>query len=98
MQLFRRRNICMMRCGQVRTAPERADDGTAGEEGTGQQEQQAHPLPLQLVRKAEQFLAHMERFRGMAVYLSVQELLQVILRETDYLNYVAVKPEGGRRR
>ena len=80
------------------SAPERADDGTAGEEGTGQREQQAHPLPPQLVRKAEQFLAHMERFRGMAVYLSVQELLQVILRETDYLNYVAVKPEGGRRR
>ena len=57
-----------------------------------------HPLPPALIQKARRFLERIDHYRGLAVYLSVQELLQTILRETDYLNYVAVKPEGGRRR
>lgn len=55
-------------------------------------------LPQQLLQKIRAFLERINRYRGLAVYLSVQELLQTILRETDYLNYVAVKPEGARRR
>ena len=56
------------------------------------------PIAQQLADKISGFLARIERYRKLASYLSVQELLQTILRETDYLNYVAVKPEGSKRR
>lgn len=52
----------------------------------------------QLIEKIRSFLDHISRYRDLSAYLSVQELLQTILRETDYLNYVAVKPEGNKRR
>ena len=51
-----------------------------------------------LIDKIRSFLDRISRYRGLSAYLSVQELLQTILRETDYLNYVAVKPEGNKRR
>ncbi|MBD5477245.1 MAG: UvrD-helicase domain-containing protein [Lachnospiraceae bacterium] len=51
-----------------------------------------------LIDKIGNFLDRISRYRGLSAYLSVQELLQTILRETDYLNYVAVKPEGNKRR
>lgn len=51
-----------------------------------------------LADKIRDFLDRISRYRGLSTYLSVQELLQTILRETDYLNYVAVKPEGNKRR
>ena len=51
-----------------------------------------------LAGKIRIFLGRINRYRGLSAYLSVQELLQMILRETDYLNYVAVKPEGNKRR
>ena len=52
----------------------------------------------QLTDKINHFLTRIERYRRQASYLSVQELLQTILRETDYINYVAVQPDGGKRR
>lgn len=51
-----------------------------------------------LARKIKQFLEKIARYRKMAAYLPVQELLQTILRETGYLHYVAVKPDGGKRK
>lgn len=51
-----------------------------------------------LAGKIQDFLNQINRYRELSAYLSVQELLQTILRETDYLNYVAVKPDGGKRR
>lgn len=51
-----------------------------------------------LIDKIRSFLDRISRYRSLSAYLSVQELLQTILRETDYLNYVAVKPEGNKRR
>lgn len=51
-----------------------------------------------LAGKIRIFLDRINCYRGLSAYLSVQELLQTILRETDYLNYVAVKPEGNKRR
>ena len=58
----------------------------------------ATAISQQLSDKIEKFLLHIDRCRRLASYLSVQELLQTILRETDYLNYVTVKPEGNKRR
>ncbi len=52
----------------------------------------------ELSEKIARFLAGVERYRDMAVYVSVHELLQTILRETEYLNYVAAKPDGRKRR
>lgn len=51
-----------------------------------------------LTDKIRLFLERLVRYRKLSAYLSVQELLQMILRETDYLNYVAVRPEGNKRR
>ena len=51
-----------------------------------------------LHNKIRGFIDCINRYRELASFLSVQELLQTILRETDYLNYVAVKPEGSKRR
>ncbi len=67
-------------------------DDTADEAG------QAAPVAAALRDKINAFLERLDRYRGLASYLSVQELLQTILRETDYLHYVAVKPEGNKRR
>ena len=52
----------------------------------------------QLAGKIKIFIHGINRYRELSAYLSVQELLQTILRETDYLNYVTVKPEGNKRR
>ncbi len=48
--------------------------------------------------KITAFLGKIAAYRSMSVYLSVHELLQVILRETGYLHDVAARPEGSRRR
>ena len=48
--------------------------------------------------KIRKFLEKIAAYREMSVYLSVHELLQIILRDTGYAHYVAARPEGGRRR
>lgn len=61
-------------------------------------EEASERMDDRIVSKVQFFLSSVNRYRELAVYLSVQELLQTILRETGYLNYVAVKPEGKKRR
>ncbi|MBD5445377.1 MAG: helicase-exonuclease AddAB subunit AddA [Lachnospiraceae bacterium] len=51
-----------------------------------------------LVEKLKVFMENIEKYREMAVYMPVHELLQTIIREYSYLNYVAAKPGGSRRR
>ncbi len=58
----------------------------------------ADGMDSRIADKIRSFLASVHRYRELAVCLSVQELLQTILRETAYLHYVAVKPEGNKRR
>lgn len=58
----------------------------------------AADIPASLRQKAADFLEKIARYRDLAVYTSVHELLQIILRESGYLAYVAVRPEGSRRR
>ncbi|MBD5508556.1 MAG: helicase-exonuclease AddAB subunit AddA [Lachnospiraceae bacterium] len=48
--------------------------------------------------KISVFLQKISRYRDLAAYLSVHELLQTILRESGYLHYVAARSEGSRRR
>ena len=51
-----------------------------------------------LCQKLQTFLNRVEKYRDMAVYMPVHELLQTIIREYAYLSYVAAKPGGNRRR
>lgn len=55
-------------------------------------------IPAPLCQKAAVFLDRIARYRDLAVYTGVYELLQTILRESGYLSYVAARPEGGKRR
>ena len=58
----------------------------------------AADIPAPLCQKAAAFLDRIARYRDLAVYTGVYELLQTILRESGYLSYVAARPEGGKRR
>lgn len=51
-----------------------------------------------LGEKFRVFLENIEKYREMTIYMPVHELLQTIIREYSYLNYVAAKPGGSRRR
>ncbi len=48
--------------------------------------------------KADDFLKYLETLRFRATYLTIRELLQQILDETDYLDYVTALPGGLKRR
>lgn len=65
---------------------------------TGQADETVQEISGELRDKIAAFLDKIAAYREMSVYLSVHELLQIILRETGYLHDVAARPEGGRRR
>ena len=65
---------------------------------TGGAEQAGQIISPKLRGKIMDFLGKVTRYRELSVYLSVHELLQTILRESGYLHYVSVSPEGGKRR
>lgn len=48
-------------------------------------------------RRLRIFLEKIDRYREMAVYMAVHELLQTIIREYAYLSYVSARPGGSRR-
>ncbi|MCM1386590.1 MAG: helicase-exonuclease AddAB subunit AddA [Bacillus sp. (in: Bacteria)] len=68
-------------------AGESMDDGTEAESSR-----------VRLRWKLQSFLVSIDRYRDMAVYMPVHELLQTIIREYSYFSYVAAKPGGDRRR
>lgn len=51
-----------------------------------------------LAGKCKDFLERIETYRSYTVYMPVRELLQTILSEYHYLDYVSALPGGGRRR
>ncbi len=62
------------------------------EEGEGQEKEE------DLRRKAAAFLGQIESYRDYTVYLPVRELLQKLVNDFDYLNYVTALPAGSKRR
>ena len=48
--------------------------------------------------KVSVFVEMINRYRDMAVYLSIRELLEALLKEFDYLYYVSAMPMGAKRR
>lgn len=51
-----------------------------------------------LRQKVITFLEKLRTYRGYTVYMPIRELLQVLVEEHDYLNYVTALPGGGKRR
>ena len=56
------------------------------------------PLPPALQAKLDHFCADLARYRAMAHYLSIHELLYRIFDETGYDHYVSAMPAGRRRK
>ena len=56
------------------------------------------PLPPALQTKLDHFCADLARYRAMAHYLSIHELLYRIFDETGYDHYVSAMPAGRRRK
>jgi len=48
--------------------------------------------------KANDFLQHIDHYRNLTPYTSIRDLLQRILDDYDYLNYVTALPTGSKRR
>ncbi len=48
--------------------------------------------------KIQQFLAQIENYRNMAIYMPIRELLEQIVADYDYLNYVTAMPAGSKRK
>ena len=51
-----------------------------------------------LQEKIRQFLRFLAEYRDKTVYMPIHELLQDIVTQTGYLNYVSAMPGGGQRR
>ncbi|MCM1045330.1 MAG: helicase-exonuclease AddAB subunit AddA [Candidatus Gastranaerophilales bacterium] len=51
-----------------------------------------------LMRKVHRFLEQISAYRDVAVYLPIRSLLQRIVDDYDYLDYVTALPAGGKRR
>ena len=48
--------------------------------------------------RAKEFLARINHYRSLTPYTPIRDLLQCILDDFDYLNYVTALPAGGKRR
>lgn len=51
-----------------------------------------------LVQKCRDFLEHVKEYRSYVPYLSISELLEKLLEEMHYLEYVTASPDGMQRR
>lgn len=52
----------------------------------------------ELSQKADTFLQRIDHYRNLTPYTSIRDLLQRILDDYDYLNYVTALPTGSKRR
>lgn len=52
----------------------------------------------ELKRKVQSFIAQLEMYRDKATYMQVRELIECIIRDTGYLEYVSAMPDGDRKR
>ena len=53
---------------------------------------------IELAKRVQKFLEELRSLRKKAVYMPVHELLEYIIDNTGYRNYVAAMPAGTRRR
>ena len=76
--------------GRTAQAGEAPEGENAGEDTLGQNEG--------LYQKANTFLRRIDHYRDLTPYTSIRDLLQRILDDYDYLNYVTALPTGSKRR
>lgn len=75
---------------------EDAGNQGAGEEQEGAAGQQAADGKLR--EKCLRFLDRINTYRQYTVYMPIRQLLETVLREHDYLQYVTAMPAGSKRR
>lgn len=55
-------------------------------------------IPMELSRKCMSFVEFIEKYRVAATYMPIGEMLQKIVDEFNYMNYVTALPGGSKRR
>lgn len=83
-------------CHPIVTPGTCVEEGTAS--GASAENEAAPPLAPALQAKLDHFCAELARYRAMAHYLSIHELLYRIFDETGYDHYVSAMPAGRRRK
>ncbi|MDE7113055.1 MAG: helicase-exonuclease AddAB subunit AddA, partial [Acetatifactor sp.] len=69
------------------------------ERGENQESEQEAGLADEGLReRVRGFLEKLRRYRSYTVYMPIRELLQRLVEDHDYLNYVTALPAGGKRR
>lgn len=90
------------RGGDAQASNPIATPGTCVEEGTASsasaESDAKPPIAPVLQAKLDHFCAELARYRAMAHYLSIHELLYRIFDETGYDHYVSAMPAGRRRK
>ena len=90
--------------GEETSAGESAGEATAG---YGKNTLETSKVPegpesmesaAELSKKADTFLQRIDHYRDLTPYTSIRDLLQQILDDYDYLNYVTALPAGSKRR
>ena len=75
-----------------------AQNGRTVEEGEEISAGESTGEEAELSQKADTFLLRIGHYRNLTPYTSIRDLLQQILDDYDYLNYVTALPAGSKRR
>lgn len=75
-----------------------AQSGRTVEEGEEISAGESAGEETELSFKAKEFLQRIDHYRNLTPYTSIRDLLQRILDDYDYLNYVTALPAGSKRR
>ena len=75
-----------------------AQSGRTVEEGEETSAGESAGEETELSQKADTFLQRIGHYRDLTPYTSIRDLLQQILDDYDYLNYVTALPAGSKRR
>lgn len=72
-----------------------AESGASDQKGKPESEDDGN---TELIEKCNSFLKTIEKYRNATVYLPIRELLQHIVDDFNYLDYVTALPAGSKRR
>ena len=75
-----------------------AQSGRTVEEGEETSAGESAVAEAELSQKADTFLQRIDHYRDLTPFTSIRDLLQQILDDYDYLNYVTALPAGSKRR
>ncbi len=102
---FTEEEIALIRSGR----PREEEDGAVGSKPAEKQEtekannsrylmKQLEAYRGELQEKVDAFLMMLSRYRQLAVYTPIHKLLQTLIYDTGYLEYVSAKPGGEQRK